>query len=98
MQEQSSGASQIVDAVESVVSATESIKQKTIAQDTLGKQLQKIMERLAAVSKEINVSAAEQIAGDGRVVDAVRSVYADSEKNQKSTESLRHVLSKFKLQ
>ena len=97
MQEQSSGASQIVDAVESVVSATQSIKQKTIAQDTLGKELQKIMERLAAVSKEINLSAAEQIAGDGRVVDAVHSVHSDSDKNLKSTESLKRVLSKFKL-
>lgn len=97
MQEQSSGASQIVNAVESVVTATQSIRQKTIAQDTLGKELQKIMEQLAAVSKEINVSAADQIAGDARVVEAVRSVNSDSDSNLKSTESLKQVLSKFKL-
>ncbi len=97
MREQSSGASQIVNSVESVVSATQSIKQKTMAQDVLGKQLQKIIERLAAMSKEINVSAAEQIAGEGEVVNAVRSVHADSDKNRKSTESLKLILSRFKL-
>jgi methyl-accepting chemotaxis protein len=97
MREQSAGASQIVDAVESVVAATQSIKQKTIAQDVLGKQLQKIMEQLASVAKEINESAGEQIAGDSKVVNAVHSVSADSDKNRKATESLKLMMSRFKL-
>ena len=80
-----------------MVDATESIKQKTNAQDNLGKQLQTIMERLAAASKEINASAGEQIAGDSKVMKAVRSVYEDSEKNRKSTETLKSVLFRFRL-
>lgn len=55
------------------------------------------MERLAAVSNEIKVATAEQIAGDRKVVDAVRSVYGVSGKNRQSTEKLKNILSRFKL-
>ena len=97
MKEQSSGASQIVAAVESVVEATHAIRQKAIDQGEHSKQLQDFMVKLVAVSTEINVAAGEQIAGDREVASAVQSVYSDSETNRNAIGTLQRIISRFKL-
>lgn len=97
MQEQSSGATQIVGAVESVVEATQSIRREATDQNELSRQLQEVMDRLAAVASEIDVAAGEQIAGDREVVRAVQSVYDESQKNQDAVTTLQKAVSRFKL-
>ena len=97
MREQTSGANQIVSAVESVVGATHTIRQNAIDQDELGKELQGFMTRLVAVSQEIDQSAGEQATGNSEVVGAVQSVYEEAENNQEAVQSLTNTISKFKL-
>ncbi|MBT3274305.1 MAG: methyl-accepting chemotaxis protein [Spirochaetales bacterium] len=97
MKEQSSGAVQIVSAVESVVEATHNIRQEAIDQDGLSKQLQELIEHLVAVSTEIDNAAEEQIAGDSDVVKAVQAIHDHAESNLSSINILNQAISRFKL-
>jgi methyl-accepting chemotaxis protein len=95
MREQAVGARQILSAVASVVSSTQSIKGQTKDQHRQSDNLQASVESLMGAASDIQRAAGEQVLGSQAIVDAVNRVREQAGANIAVVRSLEEILGRF---
>jgi methyl-accepting chemotaxis protein len=89
------GARQILSAVASVVSSTQSIKGQTKDQHRQSDNLQASVESLMGAASDIQRAAGEQVLGSQAIVDAVNRVREQAGANIAVVRSLEEILGRF---
>jgi methyl-accepting chemotaxis protein len=97
MQEQASGAGEVVKAVTSVVDTTQSIRTQVQKEQDQSNQIEEFVEKLVNLSSEIKNTANEQSESSSVIAEDVKLIMQDTEKSVISVRSLVEMLGKFKL-
>jgi len=97
MEEQKVGAHQILSSVESVVKATEEIKQLTGKQYTMSSVIREMMESLVGSTNKIKEVVDLQSRSSTSLNEIIKHIKEVADKNQDQVERLREVIGKFEL-
>ncbi len=98
MQEQNAGANEILNAITSLVEATQDIRDTADQQKSQNRTMRRSIERVVNVFREIEVSTQEMSKGNQEIVQGVERLQQVGKDNQEVVQLLRHRLKGFILE